>query len=125
MSGRGVWRPTPGWQIRLTGGLGHDRDQVRDLKATYLTVYPEVIRSLPGRGRIRGSVDWTRVVATDRMPLFLGMAQGNRKGDNLVWRLGMDYRLGKYVTALVAYDGRRRPGRSTIHLGRMEVRAVF
>ena len=59
------------------------------------------------------------------MPLFLGMADGNRDGNNVGWRLGVDYRMGRYLTAMVLYDGRKRPGRSLLHLGRMEMRALF
>jgi hypothetical protein len=91
----------------------------------YISLQPEVIRKLAGRGRLRGRVDWTKMTATGDVPLFLGMANGNRVGQNWVWRLGVDYRFGRYVTALVSYDGRKRPTLPVVHLGRMEMRAVF
>ena len=106
-------------------GMGWDREEVRGLDAARLSLKPEVIRGLPGRGRVRGSLDWIRVSATGRLPLFLGMAEGHRAGHNLVWRVGVDYRLARYLTALLVYDGRRRPGRPVLHLGRVEVRARF
>jgi hypothetical protein len=65
------------------------------------------------------------VWSTEKTPLFLGLAQGNRLGQNWSWRFGLDYRFGRYVTAQVMYDGRKRPDRETIHLGRMEMRAAF
>jgi hypothetical protein len=104
---------------------GQDRDGSRDLHARYLSVEPEVIRSLLGRGRLRSSLEFTQVFASAPMPLFLGLAQGKREGQNYVWRLGMDYRFGRYVTGLVRYDGRKRPGLPVVHVGQMDVKVVF
>ena len=53
------------------------------------------------------------------------MADGNRAGHNLIWHMGVDYRLARYVTALLMYDGRKRPEYPIRHLGRMEMRATF
>ena len=122
---RGAFRPARKWHLRLGVLSGRDWEGVRGLRVWHIGVQPEVIYALPGRGRLRGRLDWTRVWATDMTPLFLGLARGNRQGQNWAWRLGMDYRLGKYVSARVMYDGRVRPARQTIHLGRVEMRAVF
>ena len=113
------------WQARMGLTLGAEREETRALHARFVSVRPEVRRALPGRGRLRTSGDWTRVFASGPMPLFLGMAGGNRNGNNVGWRLGVDYRLGRYLTALVLYDGRKRPGKPLLHLGRMEMRALF
>jgi hypothetical protein len=106
-------------------GLGTEREENRALHARFVSVRPEIRRALPGRGRLRTSGDWTRVFASGTMPLFLGMAGGNRSGNNVGWRLGADYRLGRYLTAMILYDGRKRPGKPVLHLGRMEMRALF
>ncbi len=113
------------WHLRLGVLGGRDWERIRAVRVRHVGVQPEVIYALPGRGRLRGRLDWTRVWATDMAPLFLGLARGNRQGQNWAWRLGMDYRFGKYVSAQVMYDGRVRPARQTIHLGRVEMRAVF
>ena len=122
---RAVLRPGSKWQLRLGGQAGRDWEGVRALSVIYSAVQPEVLYALPGRGRLRAELDWTRVWATQPIPLFLGMARGNRPGQNWVWRLGLDYRVGQYVTAQLMYDGRKRPDRTTIHLGRMQMRAAF
>ena len=120
------YRHLPGsWQTRMQLSLGWDREENRSLLARLVSVRPEMRRALPGRGRMRISCDWTRVFASGSMPLFLGMADGNRDGNNVGWRLGVDYRMGRYLTAMLLYDGRKRPGRSLLHLGRMEMRALF
>lgn len=113
------------WQARMGLAFGTEREEYRALHARFVSVRPEIRRALPGRGRLRTSGDWTRVFASGTMPLFLGMAGGNRSGDNAGWRLGVDYRLGRYLTAMILYDGRKRPGKPVLHLGRMEMRALF
>ena len=120
------YRHTPrAWQTRLELAFGRDREENRALLARFVSVRPEIRRTLPGRGRLRTSGDWTRVSASGPLPLFLGMAGGNRAGNNLGWRLGVDYRLGRYLTAMIMYDGRKRSGKPVLHLGRMEMRALF
>ena len=122
---RCAFRSAYKWHLRLGVLGGRDWERIRAVRVRHVGVQPEVIYALPGRGRLRGRLDWTRVWATDMAPLFLGLARGNREGQNWGWRLGMDYRFGKYVSAQVMYDGRVRPTRQTIHLGRVEMRAVF
>ena len=125
LSMNGYRHPPRSWQTRMELTLGRDREANRALLARFVSIRPEVRRALPGRGRLRMTCDWTRVFASGSMPLFLGMAGGNRNGNNVGWRLGVDYRLGRYLTATVLYDGRKRPERSLLHLGRMEMRALF
>lgn len=122
---RAVWRPLRKWDLRLGLSGGQGDEEQRDLRVRYISVQPEIIRRLAGRGRLRARLDWTGVEANREVPLFLGMAEGNRVGQNWIWRVGMDYRFGRYVTALISYDGRKRPTLPVIHLGRMEMRAVF
>ncbi len=120
------YRHTPrAWQTQVELAFGGDREENRALLARFVSVRPEIRRALPGRGRLRTSLDWTRVFASGSLPLFLGMAGGNRAGNNMGWRLGVDYRLGPYLTAIIVYDGHKRSGKPVLHLGRMEMRALF
>ena len=105
--------------------MGRDRESLRGLEASYFAVRPEVIKALPGKGRIRTSAEWARVASDHEVPLFLGLAGGRRVGDNISWRTVADYRLARYLTAMISYDGRKRPDRQVLHMGRMEMRAVF
>ena len=122
---RSAFRTSRHWHLRLGVLIGRDRERTRALRVFYTGVQPEILCALPGRGRLRGRVDWTMVRSADPMPLFLGLANGNRHGQNWTWRLGLDHRFGEYVTAQVMYDGRVRPDRQTVHLARVEMRAAF
>ena len=86
---RCAFRSARNWYLRLGIVWGRDWEGIRTLRVWHIGVQPEVIYALPGRGRLRGRLDWTRVWATDIVPLFLGLARGNRQGQNWAWRLGM------------------------------------
>jgi hypothetical protein len=113
------------WQTGLTLGWGRDTEARRDLDVTHVSIGPELRRAFAGRGRFTSRFDWRRVQANDTVPLFLGLADGHRRGQNYRWRLGLDYRLGSYMDAYVTYDGTIRPERPALHVGRMELRATF
>lgn len=113
------------WQTGLTVAVGEDREARRSIEARRISIGPEIRRAFRGRGRLTSRFDWTRVAANDALPLFLGLADGHRRGQNYRWRLGLDYRLGQYVDAYVTYDGTIRPERPALHVGRMELRATF
>jgi len=120
-----LFRFSPGWQVGSRVEAGADREADRDLRVRYLSLRPDIRRSLPGRGRLRADFEWTRVVADESVPLFLGLAKGRRKGSNFAWSTSVDYRLAQLVTARANYRGQRRPGRPTVHIGQVEVRATF
>jgi len=122
---RWFWRAKKGWQTGVRSGVGRDKESTRRLEVDFISVRPELTRALPGRGRIRVSAEWAHVQADGQVPLFLALAGGRRVGDNISWRTIADYRLARYLTATVSYDGRKRPGRPVLHLGRMELRAIF
>lgn len=122
---RGLLRHTSGWQTGLSWAVGVDTEANRGIEAGILSIAPEVRKPIAGKGRFSGRLGWTRVRSDDSLPLFLGLADGNRRGNNLDWRFGLDYRLSSYLTAFASYDGRVRPDRPLLHFGRMEMRASF
>ena len=85
---RWAFRSAHKWYLRLGVLSGRDWERIRALRAWHIGVQPEVIYALPGRGRLRGRLDWTRVWATDTAPLFLGLARGNRQGAELGVAIG-------------------------------------
>jgi len=121
----GSWRLTRVWQAHLRTVWGREREAVRGLRLTRISVDPQVHRALPGRGRVRASAGWTRVAASAPLPLFLGLAGGYREGQSLQWRVAVDYRLARHLTAQMAVDGRKRPEYPVRHSGHMEMRASF
>ena len=48
-----------------------------------------------------------------------------RPGRNLTWNLNWQQRLGKGLQMVIRYDGRSSQGNRTVHLGRVQVSALF
>ncbi|MCK6610550.1 MAG: hypothetical protein L6Q78_05860 [Bacteroidia bacterium] len=57
--------------------------------------------------------------------LAYDMLQGLSVGNNRIWGLGLQQRLGSNLQISLNYDGRQSPGAPILHTGRMEARYVF
>ena len=112
--------------VDLVWGNDRDREPVETVSARLLSVKPEIVRSLKAQGRMRVQGEWSRVKASPiGARLVYEMADGRAAGNGFRWDVQFDYRLGRYVTALLSYTGRKEPQRQTAHLGRAEMRAYF
>jgi hypothetical protein len=58
-------------------------------------------------------------------PVGYDMLNGLTVGQNMVWNLNFQQRLGNNLQVNVNYDGRRSEGSDIIHVGRMEARYLF
>jgi hypothetical protein len=119
-----VWRPNRSWEIgmRLVGQQDHDR--VQSLKAFRYGSEPRVVRSFTEKGRAELRLEWHRV-STSSSSLPYEMASGDPPGDNFRWDIRVEYKLSKFMTGSLNYNGSKDAGRQAIHIGRAEVRAFF
>lgn len=83
--------------------------------------------SFRGRGRLNAQVEriettLKNIAAADAIFELTG---GNNAGQTYIWGISFDYRLNRFITTSVSYDGRSLPIGQVIHTGRAEVRAVF
>jgi hypothetical protein len=119
-------RPTPPLEllIRLQGG--YDRDVMNGISTGQYGVVPGMSYAFRGRGRARFEFDWThvRVAPSTAFPPF-EMAGGRRPGNSARWLGNVDYRIGRNLSLLMHYDGRKDPRRPLIHTARMEMQAYF
>jgi hypothetical protein len=58
-------------------------------------------------------------------PLGYDMMQGLTAGENMVWNISFQQRLGNNLQINVNYDGRKSGNQDIINIGRMEARYVF
>lgn len=58
-------------------------------------------------------------------PLGYDMLQGLAVGQNAVWNVSFQQRLGNSLQITITYDGRSAENQRTIHIGRMEARYLF
>ncbi|RJP73879.1 MAG: hypothetical protein C4524_13765 [Candidatus Zixiibacteriota bacterium] len=119
-----TFKPRREWELALRLVGQQDDDRVENLRALRYGAEPRVVRSFTEKGRVEVRGEWHHV-ATSAPELPYEMAEGDPPGDNFRWDLRLDYRLSKYLTAGVSYNGSKDAGRNAIHIGRAEVKAFF
>lgn len=62
---------------------------------------------------------------TETSPVGYELLEALRPGTNLTWNLNWQQKLGNGLQLLVRYDGRKSEGGRAIHLGRVQVTALF
>ena len=120
--------PTSKIEFRSKIKLGWDKDskQSSDIKATLREIELRNNYFLKKRGMVRLLMGWVHVrVSPENTPITFEMADGFKEGDNFKWSIGVDYRIGSNLNAMLTYEGKNESFRETRHLGRAEVRAWF
>lgn len=119
-------RPRPPLEVSLGSEYDQDQDQVSHKRSVAVTFSPKISYSFQGKGRVWANFRWTHVwVKPQGTTLPYWMARGGLAGESFRWNLRLDYRLNRYLTALVSYSGQAGTGRPTTHSGRAEMRAYF
>lgn len=62
---------------------------------------------------------------TETSPVGYELLEALRPGTNLTWNLNWQQKLGNGLQLLVRYDGRKSEGSPVVHLGRVQVTALF
>ncbi|TKJ41230.1 hypothetical protein CEE37_06075 [candidate division LCP-89 bacterium B3_LCP] len=119
-----VFRPDRIWEIGLRIVEQLDSDRVENLKSNRYGLESRITRSFMQKGRAELRLDWHHV-ATSADVLPYEMAEGDPPGHNFRWDLRLDYRISKYLTATLSYNGNKEADRETIHIGQAEIRAFF
>jgi len=122
-----VSRPIRGsGEVSLELSFQRDVDGEHDLRSTLVSAGPTLAFPLAGRGRGRANFRWSHVgVSPEGSAIPYQMARGKVEGDSADWNLRADYRVSRYMTFSLSYNGRRSPGREALHYLRAELRAYF
>lgn len=111
---------------KIKYGWDTDSKQSSDLKATLREIELRNNYFLKKRGMVRLLFGWAHVnVSPNGTPITFEMANGFKEGDNFRWSIGVDYRIGSNLNAMLTYEGKNESFRDTRHIGRAEVRAWF
>ena len=77
-----------------------------------------------GRWKIFSEIDNVRVIPKGK-PIPWEMSRGKKEGVTVGWGISFEYRLGKYLSVRVNYEGWNEPQRDVFHIGSGEIRALF
>ncbi len=75
--------------------------------------------------QLNGSFTQVQFDGEPNSPIEFAMLQGLQNGQNFQWSISIDRRLSDAVQLLVSYEGRKTGLVRPVHVGRMQVRAVF
>lgn len=87
----------------------------------------ELRYSISKFGVINGKFSYYEVKYTGnaQSPLGYDILQGLVPGENMLWNLSLQQRIGNNMQISVTYDGRSAQNQRTLHIGRMEARYLF
>lgn len=77
-----------------------------------------------GRWEVFAEVDNVNVKPRNE-PIPWEMSKGKKEGMTIGWGTSIEYRVGKFISVRVNYEGWNEPNRDIYHLGSGEVRAFF
>ncbi len=118
-------------QVRLTILYGYFEGRNAKLLGNQLAksneLGAELRLSLTKQGVINGKLSNYQITFDGEAQSQLGydMLQGLSVGQNTVWNINYQQRLGSNLQITVSYDGRTADTQKTIHIGRMEARYIF
>jgi hypothetical protein len=53
------------------------------------------------------------------------MLEGLQNGNNILWNINFDKRLSQVLQMTISYDGRKTGSAAIVHIGRVQMRALF
>ncbi|MFQ6032078.1 MAG: hypothetical protein ACE5K2_04075, partial [Candidatus Zixiibacteriota bacterium] len=113
-------------ELSLSAEYKRNEEKIQKLKANFLSLSPELLWSVFSYGRLKAQFKWTHLSSSPKdKSLSYQVSEGKRKGENYDWRFHFDYKLNRYITSSIIYNGEREPGSMTKHTGKMEVKAYF
>lgn len=64
-------------------------------------------------------------VGVEDSPVGYAMLEGLKNGNNILWNLNFDRRLSQILQLTISYEGRKTGTADIVHIGRLQMRAVF
>jgi len=129
------YRPVQDLELGLQLNYEHRADEYAKNKvgekvaeATLTTIKLRSNYSFRAKGLLSASVSRTETAIKniDESDAVYELTSGNSSGSTYIWRLNFDYRLSRYITASLNYEGRSLPSSaSLIHTATAEIRAIF
>ncbi|WP_422354531.1 hypothetical protein [Roseivirga pacifica] len=131
-----TWQPSITWQLfttlRFTGTYSLKNkvnvfDEASDEEATLNELGLETRFSKAAKGTISARLKWVEIAfnGEETSPIGYEMLEALRPGSNLTWNLNWQQRLGNGLQLILSYDGRKSGENDAIHLGRVQVSALF
>jgi hypothetical protein len=119
-----VWNITEQWEGGVQVAGSESRDERSQTQASVREFAPRASFTRFKKGRVDAEFRWIHVTA-NRARLGQDLASGSNRGENYRWSFRLSLALSENFNASVNYSGRLDAGEETVHVGRVEVRAIF
>lgn len=131
-----TWQPSITWQpfttLRFTGTYSlKDKVNVFDEQSNETALLNELGLetrfSKAAKSTISARLKWVEIEfdGEETSPIGYEMLEALRPGSNLTWNLNWQQRLGNGLQLILSYDGRKSGENDAVHLGRVQVSALF
>jgi hypothetical protein len=83
--------------------------------------------NVPGNSTIGSRFSYTQVAfeGQEDSPVGFAMLEGLQNGNNILWNINFDKRLSQVLQMTISYDGRKTGSAAIVHIGRVQMRALF
>ncbi len=83
--------------------------------------------NVPGNSTIGSKISYTQVAfeGQEDSPVGFAMLEGLQNGNNILWNINFDKRLSQVLQMTISYDGRKTGSAAIVHIGRVQMRALF
>jgi len=83
--------------------------------------------NIVSKSTLNGKVSFVKINYTggENLPIEFAMLQGFKDGNNYTWTVSYERTLAKAVQLSLSYDGRKTGEAKPVHVGRVQVRAIF
>ena len=112
------------WELGSNLGASYADDKRSQTEVSLIHVAPRIAHMRSGRGRADAEVRMTYARSTTQTIPF-ELAYGANRGVNWRWELTASQQFARNFSGSLTYSGRADNGETTIHSGRIEVRASF
>jgi hypothetical protein len=126
-----AYQPSPSFRLgtqyafRIRGNQPDSGENVE--KAVYHETGLNMRVNQAQQRNILGTLRWAHIQYKGQVntPLGYEMLEGLQPGQNLTWTLNVVQKLSNGLQLNASYHGRKSPGINTVHVGRMQVTALF
>lgn len=125
-----VWQPTASFRLSSEAAYKKKEDiQAESLPAfSRITSFNTSMRwSRALRNTLDASVKFTNIsfLGEENSPAGYELLEALKPGNNVTWNFNYQQKLVNGLQVSISYDGRKSVGQKVIHLGRMQVTALF
>jgi hypothetical protein len=121
------WQFGPEFNLRSQTGFSESNNSSGAESLESLRQNLNLQYSLSGRSNLNCSLEYRSndFSGNPLSPVGYEMLQGLAGGDNVLWNITWERQLFEFVQLNLRYDGRKTMGNPSIHVGSMQLKALF